>query len=114
MIDKITILEIKDKKITDVNARKHIKDELNLLRESISSELLTYDKLRRELYNVNCRLWNVEDKLRKHEKAKIFDINFIELARSVYHLNDRRAEIKRVINTESGSRLFEEKSYEKY
>lgn len=67
-----------------------------------------------DLYRVNQELWDVEDKIRIMERESRFDKDFVELARSVYKLNDRRAEIKRNINKFSKSSLFEEKSYEGY
>jgi len=67
-----------------------------------------------ELYKVNKELWDVEDKLRVLERSKDFGSEFIELARSVYYLNDKRAEVKKRINIEYKSQLIEEKSYEAY
>ena len=66
------------------------------------------------LYDVNSKLWVIEDKLRDKERNKEFDEEFIELARSVYFTNDERAKIKKDINTASGSKLVEEKSYQEY
>ena len=63
---------------------------------------------------MNGKLWDVEDKLREHERDQNFNYTFVELARSVYHLNDTRARIKKEINLKYGSDFIEEKSYEKY
>ena len=67
-----------------------------------------------ELYEINLKLWKIEDKIREKERQSDFSEEFISLARSVYFTNDKRAEIKKKINLISGSELFEEKSYEKY
>jgi hypothetical protein len=70
--------------------------------------------LYKELYGVNCELWEIEDQIRLLERKKDFGDEFITAARSVYFRNDRRAEIKREINIRTSSGLTEEKSYEKY
>ena len=114
IIDKITILEIKNIHITDTKAKIHIKDELELLTKSVENEIDIFNQLKEELRMVNSNLWDVEDRLRECEKKKLFNQYFIELARSVYQLNDKRAAIKKTINLRSGSRLIEEKSYKKY
>ena len=67
-----------------------------------------------KLKNTNKELWNIEDNIRLKEKAQLFDKEFIELARSVYFTNDKRAEIKNIINEKTNSSIFEVKSYEKY
>ena len=67
-----------------------------------------------ELVDVNEQLWIIEDKLRQKEREKIFDDEFISLARSVYFTNDKRSEIKKAINKKTNSYIIEEKSYEKY
>jgi hypothetical protein len=74
----------------------------------------TADPLYRALYDVNCELWDIEDHIRDLERRKDFGEDFIATARSVYVRNDRRAELKKEINTKTGSGLVEEKSYEKY
>ena len=71
-------------------------------------------ELRAELKQVNLRLWEIEDAIRLKEAEKCFDAEFIELARSVYFTNDRRAALKKKINMETGSELVEEKSYQDY
>ena len=83
----------------------------NLFVTSVSDGI---NELKEELRMVNSNLWDVEDRLRECEKKKLFNQYFIELARSVYQLNDKRAAIKKKINLRSGSRLIEEKSYKKY
>ena len=117
LFDKISILEIKKKKIKNKEHLKIIKYELKQLNLIIKKKNLYSKKIRIEfnkLKNINLRLWNIEDKKRKYEKSKKFDNNFINLARTVYLLNDRRALIKLNINNLSGSQIKEVKSYEKY
>ena len=117
LFDKISILEIKKKKIKNKEHLKTIKYELNKLNLIIKKKRLDSKLIRTEfnkLKNINLRLWNIEDKKRKYEKNKNFDGNFIYLARKVYLLNDKRALIKLNINNLSGSQIKEVKSYEKY
>ncbi len=117
VIDKITILQIKYEKINNKNKLKNIKNELNLLLPLINKkkyETLEIQNLMKNLKKVNHSLWNIEDNIREKEKFKEFDDEFIELARSVYKTNDKRAEIKKEINVYTGSNLLEEKSYEDY
>jgi len=117
LFDKISILEIKKKKIKNKEHLKIIKYELNKLNLIIKKKRLNSMLIRTEfnkLKNINLRLWNIEDKKRKYEKNKNFNDNFIYLARKVYLLNDKRALIKLNINNLSGSQIKEVKSYEKY
>jgi len=117
LFDKISILEIKTKKIKDKTNLKIIKFELLELKKIINSKKLnqTYNKTQyQKLLKINNRLWSIEDNKRKCEVTKKFDKKFIELARKVYLLNDKRAEIKNKININSGSRIREVKSYKKY
>ncbi len=107
LIDKITILEIKSM----FNDSEYIKEELkelNLLKNTITQYILNYEI---ELKKVNEKLWKIEDKIRKLEKEKRFDEEFIELARSVYITNDERARIKREINDLTNSAYKEIKIY---
>lgn len=113
LYDKISILEIKLSMIKDEEKLKNIKKEyLSLI--NISLHFSIEEELYQELKDKNKDLWIVEDKLRIKEKNKEFNEEFINLARSVYFLNDRRSEIKKEINLKSGSNIIEEKSYEKY
>ena len=117
VIDKITILQIKYEKINNKNKLKNIKNELNLLLPLINKkkyETLEIQNLMKNLKKVNHSLWNIEDNIREKEKFKEFDDEFIELARSVYKTNDKRAEIKKKINLLTKSDIIEEKSYKKY
>ena len=112
LVDKITILEIKLSKIKDEQKLKNVKKEYDILVKNIPDykDIEQYEPL----FSVNKQLWNVEDKLRKIEKEKKFDLSFVELARKVYKLNDKRASLKREINIECGSDLIEEKQYVNY
>ncbi len=117
LFDKISILEIKKIKIKDKTKLQDIKFELNALKQILTKKRLHKKNNKEEyakLFNINKRLWNIEDKKRSYEKSKKFDKAFIELARKVYLLNDRRAKIKNKINHISGSMIREVKSYEKY
>ena len=111
LIDKVTILEIKEIYITG-DGLKNVQIELNLLREIINSEQIEIDdELFSSLKEVNKRLWTIEDNIRLKEKNHEFDNEFINLARSVYKENDQRAFIKKSINSKYHSNLVEEKSY---
>jgi len=112
LIDKITILEIKEERITDESKRVNVEKELEALR-SIEVPNIPTDIVD-ELREVNRALWDIEDAIREKERAQEFDERFVELARSVYYTNDRRGGIKREINEISGSDLVEEKDYRRY
>ena len=116
VLDKISILDIKKNKITDVNKLKNIIFEYSHLVEIIQNkyEGILNTSEYEKLYDVNLKLWDVEDEIRIKELNKNFEQEFIELARSVYFLNDKRAEIKKDINLKHDSKIIEEKSYEKY
>ena len=116
LIDKITILEIKELKISAKNAQENIKKELVYLLDIVNSNNLPIEvqSLKNELKNVNLKLWDVEDSIREKELASEFDEVFIELARSVYRLNDARAKTKQSINLSLSSELIEEKSYKEF
>ncbi len=117
VIDKITILEIKSERIRDPEKLAHVRVELDLLNETWYANPLSRVDIvaeRAALRSVNEALWDIEDDIRRKEKARAFDDEFIELARAVYIRNDERAAIKRAINLKLGSTLVEEKSYEDY
>ncbi len=117
LFDKITILEIKKSKIKDDNKLILINKELNLLKKVVKSKKIntrSLSPLIKKLKNVNLKLWNVEDKLRKFEKNKQFKKDFINYARKVYYTNDKRAILKNEINLKTNSIISEVKSYEKY
>lgn len=117
LIDKITILEIKEVKITSNNALDNIRKELGFLSDIVSNSKGVYDAispLKNELKEVNLNLWQVEDEIRDKEYSQEFDEKFISLARSVYRLNDDRANLKKQINEMLFSELKEEKSYKNF
>ena len=116
LVDKITILEIKNKRIDDQDKLNNIQTEMKELntawqqiedRERVEEE-------KAELKNINEALWEIEDAIREKELNHEFDKGFIELARSVYITNDQRAAIKKQINKKLGSEFMEEKSYKEY
>lgn len=111
LLDKISILQIKSNKILDKNKKKNIDKELNLLLKLIDNNIIKNNQNYLELYQVNESLWNSEDKIRELENKKQFDNVFIDTARSIYQLNDKRSEIKKNINLLYKSILIEEKFY---
>jgi hypothetical protein len=113
VVDKWTILSIKFLNIADKDKLKNITKERNYLNNAIDPEIL-HDPLTDQLLVVNKNLWDVEDRLRDCERSKVFDEHFVQLARSVYMLNDKRAHIKKEINIKYGSDFVEEKSYQPY
>jgi hypothetical protein len=116
-LDKLTILEIKAERIADESKLANVRRELELLRATwAASPLAARDVAARvaDLKGVNESLWEIEDRIRLKEAAQAFDEEFVELARSVYRTNDRRAAIKRDLNVILGSDLLEEKSYQSY
>ena len=117
LVDKASILEIKTVKVNDQKKLIFISNELEALGDSlqvVEDLLSTYKQDYLELKRVNEKLWDVEDNLRTLEAQKCFDQNFIELARSVYQLNDRRAKIKKSINEKLGSKIAEQKEHPQY
>lgn len=118
LLDKISILELKLLKIEDEEKLVNIKKEFETLNplavelfEKFGGELQNHYL---ELANINGQLWDIEDWIRDCEREKRFDEEFIQLARSVYVTNDRRSEVKKIINILTGSGLVEEKSYKDY
>jgi hypothetical protein len=117
LIDKITILEIKSERIADAGKLKNVRVELDVLaaaRDGAMAASAELAELTAQLKQVNQALWEIEDAIRDCERGQDFGPKFIELARSVYHSNDRRAALKRQINELLGSKLIEEKSYAAY
>ncbi|MBD3670253.1 MAG: hypothetical protein HUJ29_05710 [Gammaproteobacteria bacterium] len=114
IVDKLTILQIKLERIKDAAKLQNVKKEYDELEGIVDGILGRDDPLYQALYDINGKLWDIEDRIRELEKAQDFGQEFIDVARSVYINNDKRAEIKRDINTKTGSALFEEKSYEDY
>ncbi len=121
LIDKITILEIKQEQLADPEKLKNILVELRLLSEvrlalgiDVKPKAAEIAFLERELKAVNQRIWDAEDEIRAFERAKDFGDAFVAVARSIYQLNDARASAKKDINLLSGSEIVEEKGYEPY
>ena len=116
LMDKISILKIKKKNITDEKKLLFINEELQLLSSTLNA-VVQDNKINEfldKLIEVNSKLWKIEDDIRLCERNKKFNQNFIDLAREVYITNDKRADIKLVINNYFGSTLVEVKSYIKY
>ena len=114
IIDKLTIIQIKLERIKDESKLKNLRREYEILSEASASIIKTDHPLYKALYDVNCELWDIEDRIRDLERKKDFGNEFVSVARSVYFRNDKRSEIKREINLLTSSGLIEEKSYEKY
>ncbi|MFL2555753.1 MAG: DUF6165 family protein [Gammaproteobacteria bacterium] len=117
LLDKISILQIKVERINDSSKLENIKKELSVLLSLWEGSVYVNHDLESEknkLKLVNEELWDIEDKIREKEREQVFDKEFIELARSVYITNDKRADIKKIINSKTGSELVEEKSYSDY
>ena len=117
LIDKITILQIKSERIVAADKLKNVRVELEVLaaaRDAAMPATAELADLTAQLKQINEALWDIEDAIRDCEREQDFGPKFIELARSVYHSNDRRAALKRQINELLGSKLIEEKSYAAY
>ena len=117
LLDKISILEIKQEKIKDQNNLKFIKDEYNVLKAELNKNIKNDDKLKslfNSLKEINSKLWVIEDDKRMCEKNSDFGEKFIKLSRDVHFLNDDRAKIKLEINNHTGSKIKEIKEYTKY
>ena len=117
LFDKLTILQIKLYNLQDRDALRNVKIEHDQLYVIYNSNFLEDKKAKlfiADLKQINEKLWDIEDKIRDKERKKIFDEEFIELARNVYITNDQRSRIKRNINKTFQSYIIEEKSYEDY
>ncbi|MEY4063826.1 MAG: hypothetical protein RIR26_34 [Pseudomonadota bacterium] len=115
LLDKITILQIKNERIDDPAKLENVRKELHALLETCQSHGIAVNHpLVSELKSINEALWVIEDDIRDQERAKMFDAKFIELARAVYVTNDQRFVVKSKINREMGSAYAEEKSYKPY
>lgn len=113
LIDKITILKIKTEKINDIEKLEYVSSELKLL-EMISIKFLENEnikELHNKLYDVNKKLWVIEESIRVKENHKEFDSDFIQLSRKVYLTNDLRFKLKNEINQITNSIIKEQKSY---
>jgi hypothetical protein len=117
LIDKITILEIKEQRLKSTNAVANVRRELATLASVVHDILLQRPDLasvKTQLRSINEALWDIEDEIRAKEAAKSFDRQFVELARSVYVNNDKRGNLKRQINALLDSEVVEEKQYTLY
>lgn len=116
LVDKISILHIKNINIKDDEKLKLIREELELLNLTLNKHIKKNDiqNYLDSLIEINSKLWVIEDDIRDCERNKKFDQTFIDLARSVYFTNDKRSEVKLEINKKFGSKIIEVKSYEEY
>ena len=117
LLDKISILEIKQEKIKDPEKLKFINEEHSILKDQLNSNVRSDQKLTElfeSLKQINARLWVIEDDKRQCEKEKDFTDTFIKLSRDVHFLNDDRAKIKLEINNHTGSKIKEIKEYTSY
>ena len=117
LLDKISILEIKQEKIKDPKKLKFINEEHAILKDQLNQNVKSDDKLDtlfQALKEINAKLWIIEDDKRMCEKNSDFSKNFIKLSRDVHFLNDDRAKIKLEINNHTGSKIKEIKEYTKY
>jgi len=117
LLDKITVLELKNQRITDAAKLENVRYELDLLSRVRAAEVpnsARLDGLIDGLRAVNSRLWGIEDELRQCERDQDFSERFISLARAVYRENDERARLKKQVNLLLGSSVIEEKSYQSY
>ena len=117
LLDKISILEIKQEKIKDPEKLKFINNEHSILKSQLERNVTSnkkLDSLYQSLKEINAKLWVIEDNKRQCEKDKDFGEKFIELSRDVHFLNDNRAKIKLDINNDTGSEIKEIKEYTSY
>jgi uncharacterized protein DUF6165 len=116
VIDKITILEIKQQRLSSAEAIDNVHRELAALNKVVKDAAVPegLEALKQALKDINEKLWDIENKIRAKEATSAFDHQFIELARSVYVNNDERAKLKREINKLLKSELVEEKQYTSY
>ena len=117
LLDKVSILEIKQEKIKDTEKLKFINNEYSVLKDQLKKSVKSdekLDKLYQSLKEINSKLWLIEDEKRLCEKEKDFGEKFIKLSRDVHFLNDDRAKIKLEINNHTGSAIKEIKEYTNY
>ena len=114
LVDRLTILRIKESRL-EGEARDNVVKELQELQKSVKENGLKLDESELlELQRINQMLWDIEDAIRAKEAQRTFDADFVELARSVYKWNDKRAALKRSLSKRYGSELIEEKRYTSY
>ena len=117
LLDKISILEIKKKKIKDLEKLKFINDEYNILKDQLNKNVKSNEKLEKlfqSLKEINAKLWLFEDDKRMCEKNSDFGDKFIKLSRDIHFLNDDRSKVKLEINNHTGSKIKEIKEYTNY
>ena len=117
LLDKLTILEIKQEKIKDPEKLKFINDEYSVLKDQLNKSVKSdpkLDEMINSLKKINEKLWTIEDDKRLCEKSSDFGDKFVKLSRDVHFLNDDRAKIKLEINNYTGSKIKEIKEYTKY
>ena len=117
LLDKISILEIKQEKIKDPEKLKFINNEHSILKDQLNNNVKSDEKIEKlfqSLKDINAKLWVIEDDKRQCEKEKDFTEKFIKLSRDVHFLNDDRAKIKLEINNHTGSKIKEIKEYTNY
>lgn len=120
LIDKLSILHIKLERVEDLQKRRNIQQEFDLLTLTLSgisktpAETIAINQAHDDFVDINTKLWDVEDELRLRERNKQFGPDFVKLARSVYYFNDKRAQIKYDINIKLNSTIVEEKDYVDY
>ncbi|MDC0890112.1 DUF6165 family protein [Candidatus Pelagibacter ubique] len=117
LLDKISILEIKQEKIKDPEKLKFINDEHSILKDQLDNNIKSDEKLNslfKSLKDINAKLWVIEDDKRLCEKNSDFTEKFIKLSRDVHFLNDDRAKIKLEMNNHTGSKIKEIKEYTSY
>ena len=117
LLDKISILEIKQEKINDPEKLKFINDEHGILKDQLDNNVKSDEKLNtlfQSLKDINAKLWVIEDNKRLCEKNSDFTENFIKLSRDIHFLNDDRAKIKLEMNNHTGSKIKEIKEYTSY
>jgi len=117
LLDKISILEIKKKKIKDLEKLKFINDEYNILKDQLNKNVKSNEKLEKlfqSLKEINAKLWLIEDDKRMCEKNSDFGDKFIKLSRDIHFLNDDRSKVKLEINNHTGSKIKEIKEYTNY
>jgi hypothetical protein len=114
IVDKLSILQIKTAFIKDEEKLNNVKKEYDYLYDMVFNEMKIEQSDFFDMVSINQELWKIEDDIRDKERNKEFDDEFVRLARAVYVTNDKRAEVKKVINIKYGSLFVEEKSYQKY
>lgn len=114
IVDKLSILQIKTEEIKNEEKLANVKNEYDYLYDIVFNEMKIEQSDFFDMVSINKKLWKIEDDIRDKERDKKFDDEFINLARSVYFTNDKRAEVKKNINMKYGSLFVEEKSYQSY